>query len=67
MQQRRSCRSLYAQKTALAELNRQYAQLASSYTALNELLGEHLRRELDRRILAAGPLPEDVAPPDRLS
>jgi hypothetical protein len=47
--------------SALAELRRQYAELAPIYAALSDRLGEHLRRELDRRILAIEP--RDGAPP----
>jgi hypothetical protein len=54
-------------ETALAELSRQYAQLATTYVALNELLGEHLRRELDRRVPTEGPVPEGAPPPRRPS
>lgn len=37
---------------AIAELERQNNEMGDYYIALNELLGEHLRRELDRRDLA---------------
>jgi hypothetical protein len=36
----------------LARLRRQQARVAESYRAVNDLLGERLRRELDRRSLA---------------
>jgi hypothetical protein len=36
----------------LARLRRQQARVAESYSAVNDLLGERLRRELDRRSLA---------------
>ena len=36
----------------LARLRRQQARVAESYSAVNALLGERLRRELDRRSLA---------------
>jgi hypothetical protein len=36
----------------LARLRRQQAPVAESYRAVNDLLGERLRRELDRRSLA---------------
>ena len=36
----------------LARLRRQQARVSESYSAVNDLLGERLRRELDRRSLA---------------
>jgi len=36
----------------LARLRRQQARVAESYRAVNDLFGERLRRELDRRSLA---------------
>ena len=36
----------------LARPRRQQARVAESYRAVNDLLGERLRRELDRRSLA---------------
>jgi hypothetical protein len=39
-------------ETVLAHLDQQEAQMADQYIALNELLGERLRQELDRRFLA---------------
>jgi len=36
----------------LARLRRQQARVGESYSAVNDLLGERLRRELDRRSLA---------------
>jgi hypothetical protein len=49
---------------ALAELRRQDAELSAQYVALNELLGEHLRRELDRRSFAVEQRPGDVTARD---
>jgi hypothetical protein len=44
---------------ALGELGRQDGKLSAQYVALNELLGEHLRRELDRRSFAVEQRPVD--------
>lgn len=40
---------------AIAHLEHQNKQMGDYYIALNELLGQHLRRELDRRDLAKPP------------
>jgi hypothetical protein len=42
---------------ALAKLRKQYTKLAEAYATLTELLGSHLRNELDRRSLATMPKP----------
>ena len=48
-------------ETILAHLDQQEAQLTHRYIALNDLLGELLRQELDRRFLTAE-LPRDGTP-----
>ena len=48
--------SSYDQKDqALAKLRKQNTQLVEAYATLTELVGSHLRSELDRRSLAAMP------------
>jgi hypothetical protein len=47
---------------ALAKLRKQNTQLAEAYAQLTELVGSHLRSELDRRSLAAMPNPQQEIP-----
>lgn len=46
----------------IAKWETQDREMGNCYVSLNELLGEHLRRELDRRSLAVEPA-QDAAPP----
>jgi hypothetical protein len=51
-----------APEQALRRIERQHGALANGYSELVELLGKHLRRELDRTFLVIGPPDKDGQP-----